>query len=607
MVNSGTDTSSSNTVAAIAEDFIRDTSRCIFLTGKAGTGKTTFLRHIRDTITKNIVVVAPTGVAAIHAGGVTLHSFFQLPFSPFIPMAGHSAGGLSDRYNLIKDSKIDGEKKILLRSLELLIIDEVSMLRCDVLDAIDTILRHYRGKGNLPFGGVQVLFIGDLFQLPPVVPDNDWRLLSGYYASPFFFEARVIHECRPVYLELKKVYRQQDPVFIELLNRVRNNIATGEHLAELNERYLPEFNPDKAEKYVTLTTHNQKADAINARELDALPGEMTIFEGVVEGDFQDRSFPTDRILKLKVGAQVMFIKNDMERVRRYYNGKVGIVTALDKEKIVVRCAEDEPEIEVTRDTWRSVRYSLNGDTRQVEEEELGTFTQYALRLAWAVTIHKSQGLTLEKVIIDAGQSFAPGQVYVALSRCTSLSGVVLHSRIFPSSIQTDPRVVAYAAQERSPAELQPLLASSRLDHIVEALLSVFDFNFIRAEVDDFVKKADKRKTINREELSDIISDIISALDSKQRVAEKFQVQLRDLNRQSGYQQMRERVEAAVSYFDDFLADDIVDILSRYRDSVKARKKQRGHLKNLNELLQFVIAYREILAKALELADRLQEK
>jgi hypothetical protein len=608
MVDSETETSSSNTVAAIAEEFIRDTSRCIFLTGKAGTGKTTFLKHIRDTTTKTTVVAAPTGVAAIHAGGVTLHSFFQLPFSPFVPVAGQGGQGLIDRYNLLKESKIDGEKKALLRSLELLIIDEISMVRCDILDAIDTILRYYRGKERLPFGGVQVLFIGDLFQLPPVMPDNDWRLLNEYYASPFFFDARVIHECKPVYLELKKIYRQQDPVFIELLNGVRNNITGGEHLTMLNERYMPEFNPDKVEKYVTLTTHNQKADAINARELDALSGHAMIYEGVIEGDFQDRSFPTDRILKLKVGAQVMFIKNDMERIRRYYNGKIGTVTALDDEKIIVQCSEDEPEIEVTRDMWRNVRYSLNRDTRQIEEEQLGTFTQYALRLAWAVTIHKSQGLTLDKVIIDAGQSFAPGQVYVALSRCTSLSGIVLHSKIFKSSIQTDPRVIAFAAQERSPEELQPVLASSRLDHIVQALISVFDLNFIRLEVEDFIKKAEKRKTINKEELSDITSDILAALDGKQQVAEKFHNQLTELSRLGRYEQIKERVEAAVTYFDNFLADDVVDTLAQYKESVKnGRKKQRGYLKNLSELLQFVVAYQGVLQKGLQLTNQLTLK
>lgn len=607
MVDSETENSLSNAVAAIAEDFIRDTSRCIFLTGKAGTGKTTFLKHIRDTTLKTTVVAAPTGVAAIHAGGVTLHSFFQLPFSPFVPVAGQGGQGLIDRYNLLRDSKIDGEKKALLRSLELLIIDEISMVRSDVLDAVDTILRYYRGKERLPFGGVQVLFIGDLFQLPPVMPDNDWRLLNEYYASPFFFDARVIHECKPVYLELKKIYRQQDPVFIELLNRVRNNIAGSDHLTTLNERYMPEFNPDKTEKYVTLTTHNAKADTINARELEALPGDVVTYEGVVEGDFQDRSFPTDKTLKLKVGAQVMFIKNDMERVRRYYNGKIGIVTALEDEKIVVKCSDDEPEIEVTRDMWRNVRYSLNRDTRQVEEEQLGTFIQYALRLAWAVTIHKSQGLTLEKVIIDAGQSFAPGQVYVALSRCTSLTGIILHSKISRFAIHTDPRVVAFSAQERSPEELQPVLASSRLDHIVQALISVFDFTFIRLEVEDLIRKADKRKTINKEELSDITSDILAALDAKQQVAEKFHLQLNELSRLGRYEQIKERVEAAVSYFDNFLADDVVDTLAHYIESLKTRKKQRGHLKNLNELLQFVVAYRGVLGKGLELTNQLVSK
>ncbi len=545
-----------NDVFLLAEKFISETSRCIFLTGKAGTGKTTFLRHIKEATTKNTVVVAPTGVSAIHAGGTTLHSFFQLPFTPFVPVDERGGYNLGDRYKLLKESKIDGEKKVLLRELELLIIDEISMVRCDVLDAVDIVLRHFRGKEHLPFGGVQVLFIGDLFQLPPVMPDQDWRVLQPFYKSSFFFDAYVIKEARPVCLELRKIYRQQDPFFIEVLNRVRNNDVAREHLMVLNERYQPDFKPAPEEKFVTLTTHNYKADAINTRELNALSGPEVSYEGVVEGDFSERSFPTDRILNLKVGAQVMFIKNDMERIRRYYNGRIGTVTRLENDKIWVQCEFDEPEIEVIRDMWRNVRYSWNPSARQVEEEELGTFTQYALRLAWAVTIHKSQGLTLENVIIDAGQSFAPGQVYVALSRCTTLSGIVLHSRILPSSIQTDPRVVEFASRHQPPESLQPLLQQARLDHIVLGLLTIFDLDILRLEILDLRKKTHKRKSVEKQPFDDRMDLLLERLFRQQQVAMRFRQQLQELMNDARYDQIPSRVEAAVTYFNEFLDNEM---------------------------------------------------
>jgi hypothetical protein len=463
------------------------------------------------------------------------------------------------------------------------------------MDAIDVVLRYYRGKEYLPFGGVQVLFIGDLFQLPPVMPDQDWRMLRSFYKSPFFFESAVIRECQPVYLELKKIYRQQDPFFIDILNGVRHNNLPASHLEILNERYRPEFMPGADEQYVTLTTHNHKADKINADALNSLPGETSAFEGVVEGDFSERNFPTDRILNLKVGAQVMFIKNDMERVRRFYNGKIGRVTRLEDDKIYVQCSPEESEIEVVRDTWRNIRYTYNSFSRQVEEDELGTFTQYALRLAWAVTIHKSQGLTLENVIIDAVQSFAPGQVYVALSRCTTLPGIILHSHIIPSAIQTDPRVLEFASREHGSNELEDIFQRAKQDQIVYALLSIFDFDIIQTEIRDFRKEVAKRKSIDKNEINDLLDSILYRISGHNDVASRFRQQLMDLMRQSQTKAIVDRVESAVPYFDSALERDILQPLREYLDTIP--KRLHGYKKVVKNLITFVENYKTVLERS----------
>ena len=401
-----------NEMFRLATELVNQSSRNIFLTGKAGTGKTTFLKYIRETCNKQMVVVAPTGVAAINAGGVTMHSFFQLPFSPFIPDAGGSFGNKNDnvanRNSLISRLKMTNEKKKIIRELELLIIDEISMVRCDMLDAVDTILRHVRRRYHEQFGGLQVLFIGDMFQLPPVIKEPEWNLLKEYYNSPFFFDSIVVKEEPPLYIEFNKIYRQSEEKFINLLNQVRNNEVEDDGRMLLESRFQPVFRRTKNDGYIILTTHNEKARNTNANELGNLSALSFTYEAEVTGDFPESAYPADELLQLKVGAQVMFIKNDSEKVKRYFNGKIGVVTELAKEKIIVQCNDETDTIEVKKEKWENIRYVMNNTTRRLEEEVLGSFLQYPLRLAWAITIHKSQGLTFEKAIIDAGEAFAPG-------------------------------------------------------------------------------------------------------------------------------------------------------------------------------------------------------
>ncbi len=593
-----------NPVFEIARNFIRRTARCIFLTGKAGTGKTTFLRQIKQTISKKAVVVAPTGVAAINAGGTTIHSFFQLPFSPFVPGNEKSSEALPERYGLLRNLRIEQEKRNLFRELELLIIDEVSMVRCDVLDAIDVILRYYRRRENIPFGGVQVLLIGDLYQLPPVVQQAEWNILGEYYDSPFFFDAKVIREAEPIYIELKHIYRQTDPEFITLLNKIRNNAIKSHEIDVLNQRYDPAFKPDGDERYITLTTHNVKADQINLDSLDALPGGTNTFSADVEGDFPERSFPTERALKLKPGAQVMFIKNDVGPVKRYFNGKLGIVKKVVP-SLVVEFPDEGTELEVEKETWRNVRYTYNPVAGEVEEEVLGVFTQYGIRLAWAITIHKSQGLTFEKVIIDAGQAFAPGQVYVALSRCTSLDGIVLYSRISQSAIRTDHRVIAFSAKERSLAELGPLLNREQQQYQISKLIDVFDWSIPMDELKALRTFLIERKTIVQEDATQVMDDVEVILSEMNDITLRFAAQLRNIAFQEDFDLLVDRVEAGVSFFASNINDRILPLLSDYDASLTSLKKVKRVRRHVKDFIGVFESFVKIFEKAKEIALQLK--
>jgi hypothetical protein len=384
---------SENLMFELALQFANFTGRHFFLTGKAGTGKTTFLQYLRKHSRKKMAVVAPTGVAAINAGGMTIHSFFQLPFGPFIPSAPQGWNGTpgiaNNKHSLLKNLRLNSSRRQLIQELELVVIDEVSMVRADMLDAIDLVLRHIRRKQHLPFGGVQMIYIGDLFQLPPVASKEEWSILAEYYSSPFFFDAYAIKEANPLFLELTHIYRQRDEQFIALLEKIRNNNPSSADLELLHQHYEPGFIPVKEENYITLTTHNYKADAINKRALDELPGRPMIFKAKVDGEFAERAFPAEFELVLKTGAQVMFIKNDKGESRRYYNGKIGVISRMSDTEVFVEFPGEPEEVLVEKEQWKNIRYAFNKEQQQVDEEELGTYEQFPLRLAWAITIHKS--------------------------------------------------------------------------------------------------------------------------------------------------------------------------------------------------------------------------
>ncbi len=490
-----------NIIFKTAANFINNSNHPVFLTGKAGTGKTTFLKYIKANAKKNTVIVAPTGVAAINAGGTTIHSFFQLPFSPYLPEGKKRFGpeNSSDKSSLLGNLKLSAERRELMELLELLIIDEISMVRCDVLDAIDAVLRHVRRRHSKPFGGVQVLYIGDMYQLPPVIKDEEWKILSGAYNNQYFFSSHVITEQSPVYIELKKVYRQTDTTFIDLLNQVRNNEMDEAGYKLLHSRYHPDFKVPASGGFITLTTHNNKAESINSLALSKLIEKKYSFSASIEGSFFENSFPADEVLYIKTGAQVMFLKNDTEKIRRYYNGKVGLVKKIEDDKIWVECNQDGflQLIEVKRETWRNIKYSLNNKTQQVEEEELGSFTQFPLRLAWAITIHKSQGLTFQNAIIDAGNAFAPGQVYVALSRCTSLEGIVLHSKITYNSLRSDERIVDFAAKQLGDKQQEEILFNATKQYQQDIIYQVFDFKNEEAILKDLLTWVKQNNSIGQ--------------------------------------------------------------------------------------------------------------
>ena len=431
--------------------FINQTNKSVFLTGKAGTGKTTLLKEIIKSTHKNTVVVAPTGIAALNAGGVTIHSMFQLPFGGFIP-ANSEAAPFSDslkfetKDTLRRHFRMSAIKRQVIQNMELLIIDEVSMLRSDLMDAIDFMLQSVRKK-RTPFGGVQLLFIGDLLQLPPVIRDEEWRTLRQYYKGKFFFHSHVIQNNPPLYIELSKIFRQSDATFIELLNNLRNNKITNENISFLNQFVNPNFDLKANKGYITLTTHNAKADSINLQSIADLNGNATKYQAKITGDFPDKIFPLEEILELKIGAQIMFIKNDLSPEKNYFNGKMGIVKSISKDEIWINFPEENKSIEVERYEWQNIRYFVNENTKEIEEEVLGTFVHYPIKLAWAITVHKSQGLTFDKAALDVSQVFAPGQAYVALSRLRSLNGLVLLTPLRMNGISNDDDVMDYASNK----------------------------------------------------------------------------------------------------------------------------------------------------------------
>ena len=574
-----------------AWDFVEHTGRSIFLTGKAGTGKTTFLKSVVEHSSKRSIVVAPTGVAAINAGGMTIHSFFQLPFSPFVPGVK-----IESRFDFGK------EKRKIIASLDLLIIDEISMVRSDLLDAIDSVLRRFRDRYQ-PFGGVQLLMIGDLQQLTPVVTPEDERVLAPYYDTPYFFGSKALAQIDYVTIQLEKVYRQQDDIFLTLLNHIREGQPTREDMTQLNARCQPQFAPKPEEGYIRLTTHNQMANNYNESELKKLPARSYTYRARIEGTFPDYSYPTAETLVLKEGAQVMFVKNDPSGEHRYYNGRIGHVTLAEDNRLEVYCPGDSEAIEVEPLEWENARYTLNDETREIETEVLGKFTQLPLRLAWAITIHKSQGLTFERAIIDASLSFAPGQVYVALSRCKTLEGMVLASQIPPQAIISDERVDSYISHQEEAAQRSidqlPTLKDEYYRHL---LMELFDFKDIlyreeylgRIIVEFFYRAYTDIAELHKRALEDYKQQVVV-------VADKWRAMIQQIPIAALHEtDFLERVKRSAAYFEQTLNTVLAKPLALVTDIKSQNKLAMKRLtENYGDLRQAWLSRRYLLQQMSE--------
>jgi hypothetical protein len=533
----------------LAFDFVQYTNRNIYLTGKAGTGKTTFLQKLKTVSPKRMVVVAPTGVAAINAGGVTIHSFFQMPFGPVLPgrlseKSAESAGNTHIR-------KFNKRKINIIRTLDLLIIDEISMVRADLLDGIDQVLRRYKIK-NKPFGGLQVLMIGDLQQLAPVVKEDEWNLLKDFYETAYFFSSKVFQQSDAISIELKHIYRQQDNEFIQILNEIRDNRLSAESYEILNSRFIPGFKPKIHDGYIMLTTHNAIANRINQEQLHKVKAKEHTFEAEVQGQFPEYSFPAEQFLKLKEGAQVMFIKNDSSPEKKYYNGKIGRVVEIEDESIFVQCENEDTPIDVGREMWENIRYSVNEKSKEIEEDVAGSFFQYPLRLAWAITIHKSQGLTFEKAIIDAHAAFAHGQTYVALSRCKSLEGLVLSTPIAPTGIICDPTVGQFNNKVAQHQPNEKMLSQSKMNFKLELLEELFSYRQLQYHVDKCIKLTEEHNPSIQGNLGGQLKEALSnGINPLVEVGNKFNRQLQYLSRQlDPDQQIADRIQKGASYFAD---------------------------------------------------------
>jgi molybdopterin-guanine dinucleotide biosynthesis protein len=558
--------------------FINQTSQSVFLTGQAGTGKTTLLREIIRTTHKNTVVVAPTGIAALNAGGVTIHSMFQLPFASFIPEvkpATHfsSQARFETRDSLRNHFKQSGQKLAVIRNMELLVIDEVSMLRADLLDAMDFMLQSVR-RNKLPFGGVQVLFIGDLLQLPPVVKNEEWHVLRQYYRGIFFFHAHVVQQNPPVYIELSKIYRQSDNQFISILNNLRNNKITDSDIATLNRFAKPDFDIESNPGYITLTTHNAKADAINARALDNLNEESFTFHPEITGDFPEKIYPVDASLVLKEGAQIMFVKNDLSVEKNYFNGKTGKIKSLSPKEILVYFPDEDKTIEVDRYEWRNIRYYVDDVTKEIKEEILGTFVHYPIKLAWAITVHKSQGLTFDKAAIDVSNVFAPGQAYVAFSRLRSLNGLILLSPLQMKGIASDEEVMRYAEQKADTSNLETELKRQTRQYICESLKDSFTWKDLaqqwRNHAFSYQEEGSKSVKSKHAAWAKQQADAIAALVEP---SGKFLLQLDRIfsGEQFDAAFVAERVAAAHDYFFAPLDSLVTQILSKLAEVSRIKK------------------------------------
>lgn len=555
------------------------TSRSIFLTGKAGTGKTTFLNDFVRKTRKKHIVVAPTGIAAINAGGVTIHSMFGLPLRTFLPTTDRVDSNLANNIaDLMPHFKYRKDKLKLLREIEIIIIDEVSMLRADVLDMMDFSLRHVR-RNQQKFGGVQMLFIGDLYQLPPVVRDE--YVLKQYYDSPFFFDSYALKELPLITLELTTVYRQKDERFLEILNEIRDGAVGDIDFDTLNERYLPDFEP-KDEPYVYLTSHNRMADEINQKKLAALPGKSRFYDAEIIGNFNENQFPNDEILELKIGAQIMFIRNDASGEKRYFNGKLAEIVEVDDKEISVIIDGEDEIYKLKKETWEQKRYSL-GEDKSIQEEVLGSFKQYPIRLAWAVTIHKSQGLTFDRLIIDAGKSFASGQVYVALSRCRTLEGIVLKSKITPEVIFSDRRVSKFQDETNANHRIDEILNAEKYDYSIHKIINRIDCKWILPALQQWYNSAIHSKTLDKEKVKFLYHGIKPETEKFGSVCEKFEKIIQQKTRKfiSGEEEWSEIEAKAKGAVNFFFTNVNAKIFSPLKDFYAESKGVKG-LKQYNE-------------------------
>lgn len=580
----------------LAFHFIRYTGVNLFLTGKAGTGKTTFLRTLKEISPKRMIVVAPTGVAAIHAGGVTIHSFFQLPFGPYLPGSADQepAGG--------RRMKFGKEKINILRSLDLLVIDEISMVRADMLDAVSDVLRRYKDRSK-PFGGVQLLLIGDLQQLAPVIKEDEWELLRAHYPSAYFFESKALKESAYQCIELTQVFRQADPVFIDLLNRIRENRIDEATLAELNRRYIPGFRPADNEGYITLTTHNYQAQQINASRLAELPGPGVRFAARIDGEFPSYAFPTDESLELKTGAQVMFVKNDSSGNHRYFNGKIGLVSELTPGRVAVRCPGDQEPVVVEPEEWTNVKYTLNEETKEITETVEGTFSQYPLKTAWAITIHKSQGLTFEKAIVEAAASFSHGQVYVALSRCKTLEGLVLRSPIRFDSVISDTTVRDFTHYVERHQPDRDRLQQARKLYYLSLLEELFDYEGVERRLRYVSRLFYENLQSLYPQLTERYGSAVGVCRTQlTEVGRRFREQLRQLAAASADCEadpfIGERVAKGVAYFKEKTAVVLWELLEATQPEIDNKEVRKTVEKALDYLRQDV----EIKAVTLAAAE-----